>query len=114
MAETKRERNTRKPWRDALKEALERYESGDIKAGRALYHMAINTVERALSGDLGALSEIANRIDGKAHQSIELTGDITHRDARELSDAELADIASSGSAGTTQTPGSAGKPSPVH
>lgn len=46
--------------------------------------------------------------------SVDLTGDITTREARELSDAELAAIATSSSAGTADQTDSEEKPSRVH
>lgn len=47
------------------------------------------------SGDLGAFNAVADRLDGKPHQS--LTTDLNvHQDRRELSDDELHAIASRG------------------
>ena len=47
-------------------------------------------------------------------QSVELNAQVTHTDARELSDAELANIASTSSAGTSKQKGSAKVSNSVH
>jgi len=61
-----------KPWRDALNIALARYQKGDVKKGMALRRIAEKVVEEALGGNLTAYQEIANRLDGKPHQSVGL------------------------------------------
>ena len=50
-------------------------------------------LNRALEGDMVAIKEVFDRIDGKAQQSIDMQADITARSAKELTDDELADIA---------------------
>lgn len=50
-------------------------------------------LERALAGEIPALKEVFDRIDGKVKQSMDIEAHITARNADELSDAELADIA---------------------
>lgn len=52
-------------------------------------------LDKALEGDLPAIKEVFDRIDGKAKQSIDIA-DITDMRVDELTDKELTDIASSG------------------
>jgi len=59
-------------WRDALQRALDRYMTEGIKAGSALNAIADKVVELALAGEKEFVQEIANRLDGKAHQSVAL------------------------------------------
>ena len=53
-------------------------------------------LDKALEGDLPAIKEVFDRIDGKAKQSIDIA-DITEQRINELTDKELEDIASSSS-----------------
>lgn len=100
-----------KPWEQALKLALSRA-GGDIQKG--LSTIADSVVKAAQGGDMAAITELANRLDGKPAQSIDFTGDMTVRDATELSDAELSDIAAGSSAGATETSNSSTEPPGVH
>jgi hypothetical protein len=82
--------NTQRPFADALR--MELAAAGDNQ--RALRAIARNLIAIASSGEpiaLQAIREIADRTDGKARQ----TSDITLRNAlaRELSDDDLAAIA---------------------
>lgn len=61
-------------WRNALKRALEQYDSPKAPSGMALAKIAEKVVDKALDGDRDAIQEIANRLDGKPVQSTELTG----------------------------------------
>jgi hypothetical protein len=61
-----------------------------------------------------ALSEYFKRTYGNPAQDLNLTGDMTYRNARELSEAELIAIASSGSAGSADEAGSAPESTDVH
>jgi hypothetical protein len=63
-----------KDWENALRRALERYETANVPSGMALAKIAEKVVERALEGDQKATEEIANRLDGKAAQAVEVTG----------------------------------------
>ena len=54
-------------WYDALRRALKRREEDDPKAVEKL---ADKLVQLAEAGDLGALKELADRLDGKARQQI--------------------------------------------
>ena len=64
-----------KDWENALRRALDRYEGPGVTAGTALARIAERCVEQAVEGDIKAREEIANRLDGKAAQSVTLSGD---------------------------------------
>ena len=51
-------------------------------------------LDKALEGDMQAIKEIFDRVDGKPRQSVDLEATITKR-LDELTDAELTDIATS-------------------
>lgn len=77
---------TDKEWRSALRLALlEKHK----KHGTKLRAIAEKVVELALAGEMGAVVEVGNRLDGKAAQNINVDQTITHELAS-LSDAELA------------------------
>lgn len=61
-----------KPWADALRRALIRYEGGKENA---LNLIADQTVKLAVSGEQWAIKEIGDRQDGKAAQSLTVSGD---------------------------------------
>lgn len=61
-----------KPWADALRRAMARYEDG---RENALNLIADQTVKAAINGDQWAITEIANRMDGKPAQSVTVAGD---------------------------------------
>ena len=63
-----------KEWRDALTYALENYESSAVERGQALRGIANKVIETALTGDMVAVREIGDRMDGKAVQSTEVSG----------------------------------------
>lgn len=82
-----------KPWTNALTRVLAQLEVKDetgktkIKAGEALRQIAEVTVMRALGGDKDARKEIADRLDGKPTEFV----NINHAsDPREMSTDELA------------------------
>jgi hypothetical protein len=58
-------------WRDAIDWALRNYTGPSIKRNRALRAIATVVVEKALAGDMAAITEIGNRKDGKPIQAIE-------------------------------------------
>lgn len=69
-------RKTEKSWRDALMLAVNRLQpvgNGDERVALAL--LAEKCVSLALEGDLQAMKEIGDRLDGKAHQSLDVTVD---------------------------------------
>ena len=76
-----------KLWADAIRIAVnEAYEGGDRKKLRVL---ADKLVDKAIEGEIAAMKEIGDRLDGKAAQS----GDVTHhKSIEEMSDAELIEI----------------------
>lgn len=65
-------------WRDAVKNVLGDYECVGIARGQALRAIARKCVEQALEGDKDARAEIANRLDGKPNQSLDVTKTVTH------------------------------------
>ena len=69
-------------WRDAIglavKEVItERTEGGRRKKTKALRLLARKLVAAGLEGDVSALREIGDRLDGKAMQGVDLKMDIT-------------------------------------
>ena len=88
-----------KQFRDALNLAIKRLDGDKTK----LALMAEALVDKAASGDVMAIREVADRLDGKPHQTAEITHIRTR--ASELSDDELAGIvASDSSEGTASAP----------
>lgn len=43
---------------------------GSVREERAINLLAINVVDAAIKGDMQAMKEIGDRLDGKPHQSI--------------------------------------------
>ncbi len=80
-----------KPWREALDKAIKQYEDKDngIKRGQALFRIATNVVIGAIEGNKDAIQEIGNRLDGKAHQSMDI-GVYESKPLEDMSNAELA------------------------
>jgi len=97
--------------RDALMVAVNRVQEGDPQGRRKLALAAAAVVEKAVEGDLAAFKEIADRIDGKAPQSLDVK---TTRELSisELTDADLAAIIAGrgGSEGTVEAKAGKGKP----
>ena len=82
-----------KLWRDAIMRAIKREEIDAASGERTkrLEMLADKLVERALDGDMAALKEIGDRIDGKTIQPIaaDTTSEITYRiELIDLSDGE--------------------------
>lgn len=89
--------------RDALMVAAMRVHEDDPQGRRKLAIAAAKVVEKAVEGDLAAFKEIADRIDGKAPQSLDVT--TTHERAiEELTDAELAAFIARRSSSSVGTP----------
>jgi hypothetical protein len=61
-----------KPWLEALNRAMIRYDGGKVNA---LNLIADQTVKAAVSGDMWAIKEIGDRVDGKSAQSVTVSGD---------------------------------------
>lgn len=62
-----------KPWAAALNRALERRSLAEKKAG--LDELADKLIDSCLEGNLGALQELGNRLDGKPAQALTVSGD---------------------------------------
>ena len=63
--------------------------------GKRLRQAAETLLDLAAAGEQWAVRELADRLDGRASQSIEMTADVTSR-AATLTDDQLAEIASAG------------------
>jgi hypothetical protein len=90
-----------KLWRDAIMRAVRRVEAG--QSAQYLERVADQVVAKALAGDMIAAKEIGDRLDGKPHQ----TAEVTHFRARaeQLSDDELAGyIGQDGGDGAVEAP----------
>lgn len=59
-----------KPWKDAIRLAVNRAD-GDAKV---LARLADRLVKEAMDGNISALQEIGNRLDGKPAQAVEHSG----------------------------------------
>jgi len=57
-------------FRDALRNALASYKTGTIKRKKALHHVAKSLIKKAIHGDIQAIKEIGDRLDGKPVQAI--------------------------------------------
>lgn len=113
MAAPKGNRNAAKAkvWAAAIERALERRQPLDVRI-KAIDELADKLLALGYEGDLSALQEIGNRLDGKPAQALELSGHLEHREAKELTEDELARIAAGGSAGAAEaTQGEAVTPS---
>jgi hypothetical protein len=103
--------------RDALVVALNREAEGaDGKPTKKLALIADAIVDKAASGDVAAATFVADRVDGKAHQTAELTID-DKRDATDWTRAELVaflDNAANGRGGASEADGRSERPDPVH
>lgn len=67
-------RQPTKPFRDALNLALNRY-ADDKKSGvKMLHKVAERLIQEAANGDVSAIKEIADRMDGRATQQIQHAG----------------------------------------
>ena len=69
-----------KEWRDAIRLAVHRVrDGGDGQSRRALRLLAEKLVTKGLEGDVAALKEIGDRLDGKPTQAIEHGGELALR-----------------------------------
>ena len=80
--------------------------------GKRLRDAAESLLTEAANGQPWALSMLADRLDGKAAQSVDVTH--THKKVTEYTDAELVAIAFGSSAGDAESQASAGQPPGVH
>lgn len=85
-----------KPFRDALRRAVMEADGDEKK----LHRIARALVKQASEGDVSAIREVADRLDGKPRQESDLTIN-DNRDPSTLSDAELAAIIVRGRGGRT-------------
>jgi hypothetical protein len=77
--------------------------------GKRLREAVEKMLDAAAAGEVWAIHFLADRLDGKAAQTVSVV-----RNATELSDSDLANIAAAGSAGTAEAQGGAEVPSSVH
>ena len=61
-----------KRWETALTKALARYSDDQVKAGEALDRIAMAVVRKAMKGDQDSITEIANRLDGRPVQQVDM------------------------------------------
>lgn len=63
-----------KVWHAAIMRALERRQPADQRI-KAIDELADRLLDLVSTGDLAALKEFGDRMDGKAHQSVGVAGD---------------------------------------
>jgi len=83
-----------KELRDALNYALNNFENSAIKKGQALRALGNKLVEMGLDGNLAAIKEIADRIDGKPAQTTIIEDD--NRDIEDFNIDELQQLLADG------------------
>lgn len=59
-----------KPFRDALRVAVKREADSEAKGKTKLDKLVARLVEEAISGDVPAIKEIGDRLDGKVPQAV--------------------------------------------
>lgn len=97
--------------REALMLAAHRVDENDPQSRKKLYVAAAKVVEMAVQGDLAAFKEMADRIDGKAPQSLDVT--TTHeRSISEFTEAELDTAIARLAAAARETAKAGGKAKP--
>lgn len=64
-----------KIWSDAIRKAVMRTVEGDPENKKKIDALAERIVSAGLDGDMAALKEIGDRLEGKAAQSVTLLGD---------------------------------------
>jgi hypothetical protein len=69
----------RTDWRNALEWALRNYRTNAVERAAALRAIALQVVDRAVWGDKDAVAEIANRLDGKPVQAMEVKSEEDRR-----------------------------------
>ena len=62
-----------RPWRDAINRALAKRD--EREQGRALANLAEKLLAAAEIGDVSALRELGDRLEGKPAQAVQLVGD---------------------------------------
>ena len=76
MGRPKGAENRDKPWRGAIRKAVHELR-GDDKKVKALQLLADRLVTQGLDGDIAAIKEIGDRLDGKAVQGVGLDVAVT-------------------------------------
>jgi hypothetical protein len=66
--------NAERPWREAIQRAVKRRLEGK-DSPQALDKLADAIVSAGLAGDIAALREIGDRLDGKPAQGVTVSGD---------------------------------------
>lgn len=68
-----------RPWAEAIERALKQADKDPKKKRATLNRLAERMIDLAESGDIAALKEIGDRLDGKPKQSVdaEVTGTLT-------------------------------------
>src|SRR3954451_14775322 len=82
-------------WLDAVMVGVHRIREGGPRPPQILAQLAERCVSLALEGDMQAIKEIGNRLDGRAPQSMEVTADDISSMSREELEEEIASIESS-------------------
>lgn len=101
-----------KIWTEAIKRAI-RQEYGGQEWEQALKDAALPLVQAAKNGDMTALKEIGDRLEGKPHQTSEVTVNrVTNLD--DLPTDELERIAFRGRDDTASEAGGVSEHSPIH
>ena len=77
-----------KHWRNAIILAVHERVAGE-GSPQKLRAIAEKVVELAIDGDMAAIKEIGDRLDGKPHQSDDVA---VARDVQEMTDAELLEV----------------------
>lgn len=57
-------------WKTAIEHVLENYETDQVRKGLALREIARKLIDTALEGDMQAIKEIGDRLDGKPVQAV--------------------------------------------
>ena len=63
------------PWRDAINAAMLKHKEygGSVERATTLREIAAKLIDMALEGDLGAMKELGDRVEGKAKQTLDIT-----------------------------------------
>jgi hypothetical protein len=93
MAAPKGNKNAAKAkvWSAAIERALDRRKPVDARI-KAIDELADKLLDLGFDGDLSALQELGNRLEGKPAQSLEVSGELINRERVEYTDDQLADI----------------------
>lgn len=67
-----------KMWANALTRALDQYEADGVQRGNALRKIADRLISKALEGDMAAIKEFGDRIDGKSVIQVDGDGALFH------------------------------------